>query len=64
MRSWAEMRKTYVKERVEELHGVRPPVAMNWRQYHKTIAHQEFNEFVISQQQLAIEAFKIGEWHA
>lgn len=59
MRTWAEMRRTYVRGRQEELQGTNPPKGSgNWRQYRKDQAHEEFNSFVQSEKDKAVEAYK------
>ena len=59
MRTWAEMRRTYVNGRQEELQGVNPGRgAGNWRQFRKDQAHAEFNQFVEAEKKKAVEEYK------
>jgi hypothetical protein len=64
LRTWAEVRKTYVTHRIEELLRTYSghPNAGNARQYCKDLAHAEFNHFVKVQQQIAVEMERFGEW--
>lgn len=55
MKTRAEMRRTYVNARLDELQGVTPPLQANWRQQHKDQAHAEFNDFMRSEIEKAIK---------